>query len=661
MLGHNILKKVLNLPLRTKFILSFFLVISCGGIIILILGTRLEHRTIFSLAQAKVRHDLEAARMVFNEKLKDIHDIVELNTTHEGLQAALRDGNTNRLLPYLDLLRVEFNLDVLTLTDSRGKVVMRTRRPDNLGDDLSKDLLVSRALKGEIASSPQIVSREELMQEGEDLAQQAYLDLLPTPKAAPRLELHEENGMMLKAAAPVYDENRQILGVIYAGILLNRNYEIVDRVKEIVFKGEKYKGREIGTATIFQNDLRISTNVQRATGDRAIGTRVSKEVSQAVLQEGQSWLDRAFVVNDWYISAYEPIKNIEGTIIGILYVGMLEKPYVDLRNTVMTKFSFMAVICLVVLFVIIFFIISGITKPLHSMVFATNRIAQGNLNHRVTVSYHDEIGQLADSFNRMTADLKKANEKLIIWGKTLEKRVEERTLELRDTQDSLIQSEKMASLGKMAAGVAHEINNPLTSILINTHLMLEQTREDSPFHENLRLIADETARCSTIVKGLLEFSRQQPPQKDPSDINELLRRTVKLLENQVAFQNIQIEREFHSDLPPVCIDKGQIKQVIWNLMINAAEAMPNGGTLRIASRFIPQKNQVELVFSDSGIGIPKENLNKLFDPFYTTKNSGTGLGLAVSYGIINQHRGKIDVKSIPGQGSVFSLIFPVSC
>ena len=661
MLGHSIIKKILSLPLRSKFILSFILVIASGGIIILILGTRLEHRTIFSLAQAKVRHDLEAAWMVFNEKLKDIHDIVELNTTHEGLQAALQEGNSDQLQEYLDRVRVEFKLDILTLTDSRGRVVLRTRSPEHVGDDLSGDPLVHRALKGEGVSSPIIVSADELTREGEDLAKQAFLDLLPTPKAAPRLERYEENGMMLKAAAPVLDENRRTLGVLYGGILLNRNYDIVDRVKEIVFKGEKYKGREIGTATIFQNDLRISTNVPRADGGRAIGTRVSKEVSQAVLQEGKPWLDRAFVVDDWYISAYGPIKNLEEKIIGILYVGMLEKPYVDLRNTVMKKFTFMAGICLIALFIIIFFIIAGITKPLQNMVLATNRIAQGNLSHKVSVSYQDEIGQLADSFNRMTGDLKKANDNLIIWGKTLEKRVEERTRELRNTQDSLIQSEKMASLGKMAAGVAHEINNPLTSILINTHLMLEQTPKDSPFHENLRLIADETARCSTIVKGLLEFSRQHPPKKNPSDLTELLHRTIKLLENQVAFQNIRIERRLQSNLAPVCIDKGQIKQVIWNLMINAAEAMPNGGTLTISSRFLPKDNQVEIVFADTGIGIPKENLNKLFDPFYTTKNSGSGLGLAVSYGIIEQHNGKIDVKSIPGQGSIFTLVFPVSC
>ncbi|GAH67729.1 unnamed protein product, partial [marine sediment metagenome] len=268
---------------------------------------------------------------------------------------------------------------------------------------------------------------------------------------------YEENGMVLKAASPLIDEEGTILGVLYGGILLNQNYEIVDRVKEIVYKGEKYKGIETGTATIFQHDLRISTNVKKANGERAIGTRVSKEVNQTVLKEGKPWIHRAFVVNEWYIAAYEPIKNIDGRIIGILYVGMLEKPYIDLRNNVMIKFTGMAILCVVLLLTILFFITSTIIHPIQGVVFATNKIAQGDLDHKVEINFRDEIGQLAQSFNQMTENLKKANEKLIKWGKTLEKRVEERTKELREMQDYLIQSEKLASLGKMSAGVAHEI------------------------------------------------------------------------------------------------------------------------------------------------------------------------------------------------------------
>ena len=654
------LEKFLNLPLRAKFILSFLVVISLGGIVSLIFGTRLEHKTIFSLAQAKVKHDLASAWMVYHEKLNDVRDIVRLNSTHESIQKAIKRNEKEILKKYLGRVTKEFNLDMLTLTDTQGKVILRSTQPEIMGDDQLNDPLVIRALKGETVAATQIIPREELLKEGKDLVARAYLKLIPTPKAVPRTEDYEENGMMLKAASPLIDEEGTMLGVLYGGILLNQNYEIVDRVKEIVYKGEKYKGIETGTATIFQHDLRISTNVKKANGERAIGTRVSKEVNQAVLKEGKPWIHRAFVVNDWYIAAYEPIKNIDGRIIGILYVGMLEKPYIDLRNNVMIKFTGMAILCVVFLLTILFFITSTIIHPIQGVVFATNKIAQGDLDHKVEINFRDEIGQLAQSFNQMTENLKKANEKLIKWGKTLEKRVEERTKELREMQDYLIQSEKLASLGKMSAGVAHEINNPLTSILINTHLMLEKLEKNHAFHEYLSLIADETTRCTNIVKGLLEFSRQSPPQKAYTDINEIINRTLQLLENQTSFQNISIIKKLNQNLPQIRVDKDKVEQVFWNLMINASEAMPGGGTLNISSQFSTDKKYIEIEFIDTGKGIPKVNINKLFDPFFSTKSSGTGLGLAVSYGIIEQHQGKIEVKSELGQGSVFTISLPIT-
>jgi len=653
------LRTFLNLPLRVKFILSFLFVISLGGILTLTLGTRLEHNTILSLDQAKVRHDLASAWMVYNEKLNDIRDIILLNSHRESLQKAIKQKQKRILFKYLKRVREEFNLDILTLTDAQGKVLLRTTQSEILGDDQSNDPLVKRALKRELAAGTQIIPRQELLKEGKELAQHAYLKIVPTPKAAPRYEDFEEKGMLLKAAAPLIDENGELLGVLYGGILLNRNYEIVDRVKEIVYKGEKYKGKEIGTATIFQYDLRISTNVKEANGERAIGTRVSKEVNQAVLKEGKPWIARAFVVNDWYISAYEPIKDIEGKIIGILYVGMLEKPYIDLRNRVMATFAAMAIGCIILLLLILFFITSSIINPLKNMVLAANRIAQGNLNQKVNMAFQDELGQLAQAFNQMTENLKKANEKLVQWGKTLEKRVEERTRELKEMQSHLIQSEKLASLGKLAAAIAHEINNPLTSILINTHLMLEKTEKNNTFYENLSLIADETSRCSGIVKGLLEFSRQNPPQMSYADINEITEHTIKILENQVAFQNIKIIKKLSADLPQIKLDKDKIKQIIWNFMINASEVMPEGGVLIITSQLSEDKKYIQISFEDNGVGIPKENINKIFDPFFTTKSGGTGLGLAVSYGIIQQHQGKIEVKSDPGYGSVFTVYLPV--
>jgi len=653
------IRSFLNLPLRRKLILSFLAVIGIGGVATLSVGTRLEHRTIFSLAQAKVRHDLSSAWMVYHDKLSSIQNIIRMSAGREFVERALISGKQSAWKGTLSDIRREFNLDVLTLTDARGIVVFRAQQPDSFGDDQSGDPLVKRALGKETAAGTQTVDRATLLKEGRDLADRAFFRFIPTPKAAERPEDQEENGMMLNAASPVVDKEGALLGVLYGGILLNRNYEIVDLVKEMVFKGEKYKGKEIGTVTIFQGDLRISTNVMDDTGNRAVGTRVSREVNETVLRQGKPWVGRAFVVSHWYISAYEPIKDANHNVIGMLYVGMLEKPYIDLRNNVMLTFTGIAVLFMAFLLALLSLFTSTIIKPLRSMVAATNKIARGDLSHRVEIDFRDEIGQLAHSFNLMTEDLKTANENLVQWGKTLEKRVEERTRELREMQGYLIQSEKLASLGKMAAGVAHEINNPLTSILINAHLMLEKGDLKNEYQENLTLIAEETSRCAQIVKGLLEFARQTPSRMTWADINELIDRTTQLLEKQAAVRNINIVKDLNRSLPFLELDKNKIQQVFWNLMLNACEAMPSGGVLTIRSRLGSDGRDVEIVFADTGVGIPQENIHKLFDPFFTTKSSGTGLGLAVTYGIIHRHGGTIDVKSEVGQGAIFTVTIPL--
>ena len=648
-----------DLPLRYKFILGFLAVIGFGGIVSLFVGTRLEHQTVFSLAQAKVRHDLASAWTVYNERLNDVRDIVRLNVSRETIQWALLRKQRDVLDRILGYVSREFQLDLLTLTDAQGRVVFRARQPGNFGDDRSADPLVKRALRRELAVGTQIFSRDDLLKESPDLAERAYFEFVPTPMAAERPENHEENGMMLSAAAPLIDAGGNLLGVLYGGILLNRNYDIVDRVKDIVYKGEKYKGKDIGTATIFQGDLRIATNVMDEKGNRAVGTRVSREVNQAVLREGRPWVDRAFVVTHWYLTAYEPIKNVDGGTIGMLYVGMLERPYIDVQNRVMRTFTVLALVCTIILLGLLSFFATTVTRPLRAMVTATDKIARGDLDHRLEIDYQDEIGQLARSFNRMTEDLKNANDNLTQWGKMLEKRVEERPRELRETQGYLIQSEKLASLGKMAAGVAHEINNPLTSILINAHLMLERGKFSEDLTENLTLIAEETSRCAQIVRGLLEFARQTPSQKGLADINEVAERTAQLLDKQASVRNIKILKDLDPALPPLKLDKNKIQQVFWNLMLNACEAMLEGGTLTVRSRLGPDRRHVEVAFADTGVGIPRENLHKLFDPFFTTKSSGTGLGLAVTYGIVQQHGGTIAVSSEVGRGSVFTLSFPL--
>jgi two-component system NtrC family sensor kinase len=654
-------QRFLDLPLRRKLVWSFLVVILFGGALLLVIGTRIEHRTIISLAEDKVRHDLASAWTVYQERSLSLRDTVRLSALQEHLRTALQRSSFGDAAVKLDALRREFGLDTLSLADAAGRVVLRSRRPQGpVGDDVSGDPFVARALRGEAASGTRLAGRDELQREGDDLAERARFQFVPTPMAAARPEDHEERGMMLVAAAPVQGESGEVLGVLYGGLLFNRNYDLVDRVKEIVFKGEQYQNQDIGTATVFLGDLRIATNVLDRAGQRAVGTRVSREVKEAVLDRGETYVGRAFVVTAWYITAYRPIPDDAGRTIGMLYVGMLERPYIDLRNRVMATFAGIAGLCSLLLLGLLAVVAGRITRPLAVMVEATGKIAQGDLRHRVALEGRDEIGRLAGAFNRMTDELSRAHEDLTQWGRTLERRVEERTRQLRETQDQLVVSEKLASLGKIAAGVAHEINNPLTSILLNTHLLLERPGVDAGQAETLGLIADETSRCATIVRGLLEFARQTPSQAAPTDINEIVERTLLLLEKQASVRNIGIEKALDRALPAIEVDRNKIQQVFSNLAINACEAMPSGGTLTVGSRLSRDGTHIEIRFDDTGVGIAKENIPRLFDPFFTTKSFGTGLGLSVSYGIIRQRGGTILVESEVGKGTVFTVRIPLA-
>jgi len=640
--------------------LSFLLVIIIGGFFTLITGSRIIRTTLISQAQAKVRHDLSSAWMVFSTELNDIKVIVSLTAARESLWEAVQKRQNDTLLRYLSRVRTENGLDILTLADAQGVVLVRTRNPEMAGDDESSDEIVRQVLLKNTVASPQLLSRDELLKEGRDLADKAVLEFIPTPKAAPRAENRETMGMVLKAGAPVMDETGVLLGILYGGILLNRNYDIVDNIKDLVFKGEKYKGRETGTATVFQNDLRISTNVKNEKGKRAIGTLVSEEVKKAVLEEGRPWIARAFVVTDWYVTAYEPIKNIENKIIGMLYVGMLEKPYKDAADRVLLTFTLIAALFILFFLAILNFSTTQIIRPLQRMARATKEIAKGDLTHKVDVHSRDEIGTLADAFNQMTDHLREANQALVDWGMTLENKVEERTKELVEIQTHLVQSEKLASIGKLAAGIAHEINNPLGGILIYSCLILEETDKNSPQYENLKKIVKETTRCKDIVKGLLDFARPKEPEMGMVDINELLDKSLTLMERQALFQNIVIRKYYDPGLPKTFADGAQLQQVFINIILNAAEAMNGNGVLTLKTSISKSQDTISVEFADTGHGIREEDRLRIFEPFFSTKEvgKGTGLGLAISYGIIQKHKGEIEVRSKVGHGATFTVKLP---
>ncbi|MBN2312927.1 MAG: cache domain-containing protein, partial [Sedimentisphaerales bacterium] len=572
--------------LRIKLVTCFLAVILICGLVATLVGTQFIGTGIIRQAQDKVRNDLNSARVIYRQEIEDLQDTVRLTALRFFIKEALLKNDVGTLIEELGKIRKEEVLDILTLTDHQGRVLVRLRNLSHSGDSQRQDDLVSRVLStGKAVAATVIVPEEELLKEGADLAAQARIEFIPTPKAKPTQETKQTAGMMMKAAAPIHGYDGKLLGVLYAGNLLNRNDKIVDKVKDTVYQAIKYEGKDIGTATIFQDDLRISTNVRKEDGTRAIGTRISEEVYEQVLIRGQPWIHRAFVVNNWYIAAYEPIWDIKGGIIGILYVGILEQKFIDMRNRATAMFLGIAGAGMIIALIVSNFLAKSMLQPIKQLILASHQWAEGNLDYRVEAAQNDEITELTDTFNMMASSLKERDERL-----------------KECAHQQIMKSERLATLGQLAAGVAHEINNPLGAILMYSHLSLEETPEDDFRHQNLKKVVGEATRCKNIVRGLLDFARQSEPNVEEADTNDILKRTLTLLRNQALFQNIKITTEFSPDLPKAMMDSGQIQQVFANIILNAAEAIDGEGELTIKTRTANGDGFIEIEFTDTGCG-----------------------------------------------------------
>lgn len=309
-----------------------------------------------------------------------------------------------------------------------------------------------------------------------------------------------------------------------------------------------------------------------------------------------------------------------------------------------------------------FFTLHLVNRPVNELLRHTARLANGQLDCELTPTSSDELGELMCAFQRMTNNLREARNDLKEWGHTLEQKVEERSEELQRMQMQLVHTEKLASLGELVAGIAHEINNPLSGILIFSSLVAKDKRLDPALRVDIETISGEAQRCAGIVKGLLEFARDYQPEMITCDINQVLIDSLRLVECQSVFQNVTIVRQLGNNLPEIMADQNQLKQVFINIFINAGQAMQDlkQAILEITtSANDTLDGGVVVRISDSGGGVPEEQLCKLFDPFFTTKGTGgTGLGLSVSYGIIQAHGGTITAQSTLEVGTTFIISLP---
>ncbi|MFH1464372.1 MAG: cache domain-containing protein [Pseudomonadota bacterium] len=627
-----------------RLTLSFVTILLVANAVLSVAFVNYLQQVLIGQVQESVRLNLNSAREIYQHQIEGISMTLagavlqnRIVSVVDGSGAACDDERLRRLMAAGDL-------DILALLDRDARVVCVANAAVPEGLLLEDELVVGQTLgTGKAAGGTSILSGALLAAFDPALAARASIDLVATPAALPTATERSTDGMLVEAAVPVLTDGGEQVGVLWGANLLNRRTEVVDAVREEVFQNRRDRGKDIGTATIFQRDLRIATNVATDEGERAIGTRMSAEVAQRVLEEGGVWADRAFVVNDWYLTAYEPIRDPQGDVIGALYVGVLEAPYQ--RQRLLLALVFLAFVACTTLasLALLVYATRQVLHPIGRVVAMSQRVVQGDLTARVGLEAPGELGQLCRAVDEMAEAVRKREERLV-----------------QLTQAQLYQSEKLASIGRLAAGIAHEINNPLTGVLTFAHLLREKPHLTEEDLADLEVICKETARVRDIVRGLLDFARESPSHRLAVDLNQLVQETIRLLRTQKVFRGLRIELRLDPDLPSLHADPNQLKQVLLNLTLNACEAMSGGGVLAVETRVAG--GHAELSVQDTGCGIPAENMDKLFDPFFTTKpvGKGTGLGLSVTYGIVQAHGGLIKVLSRPGEGSTFTVELPLA-
>jgi two-component system NtrC family sensor kinase len=560
------------------------------------------------------------------------------------------------LTQLLQTYKSEFGLDFLTYLP----------RPEAA---LSRWPVVTRVLQGGSDSAIDIFSAADLTAINTDLTQRAQIPLIETKAAVPTSRSVEDRGMVVHTAAhvdvPGFD------GVLVGGTLLNRNLDFIDTINDLVYRSTDSQDARQGTATLFLEDVRVSTNVRLFEDVRALGTRVSAAVRGAVLDDGHTWLDRAFVVNDWYISGYLPITDSFGARVGMLYVGFLEAPFQAAKQS--AYWSIFAAFLVVVLLSVPLFLrmARGIFSPLEKMTKTMQQVEAGDLEARIgAVGTRDEIGLVAFHLDSLLDQVRDRDRALRDWAEELNIRVDQRTEELsaankklETTFQQLVTAEKLASIGEITAGVAHEINNPVAVIQGNVDVMREVLGEQGVgVKTEFDLIDKQVHRITAIVGRLLQFARpgEFGGTPDAVALDGVLEDCLVLVGYGISHSKITVIRDYQP-APMARIDHGEIQQVVINLIVNALQAMKDKGTLklRVFAQSRDARAGVTLEVEDSGIGIPAEIIDAVFDPFFTTKpGEGSGLGLSISQTLVQRAGGLISVRNGPDGGTVFSIWLP---
>jgi two-component system, NtrC family, sensor kinase len=644
-------------PIRRKLqamvLLPLVVVLPLLGVILLLWGNVALDRLLIT----KVRADLAVAHGYFERVLTEVAASTGAIADSHALHQALAGWSPGQvppasLRPLLARFKEREGLDFINLRGPEGELLVADFEGAGPTSPLGADL----------RDSPRVLASIEVLPPSEQgllapaLRQRIAVPLVSTMNAQPTARTHEDRAMVLRAGAPVRDAGGRVMARLQAGVLLNRNLPFIDHINDIVYPEGSLPFGSVGTATLFLEDVRISTNVRLfrdAAGgadSRAIGTRVSQAVREAVLVHGQTWLDRAFVVSDWYVSAYEPLRNSAGQRVGMLYVGYLERPFIWLKYGVLAGIGAVFFAVMIIAAVAAARWARGIFRPLEQMADTMARVESGALEARVGPlgegGRRDEIGTLAGHLDHLLDTIDEKTRALQRWNSELDAKVAERTRALEAAQQQLVRTEKMAAVGQLTASIAHEVNNPIAVIQGNLDLVRELL---GPVAERigpeLKLVDQQIERMRLIVTQLLQFARptEYAGYVDTVAPASALDDCLVLTGHLLARTRITVQRA-DGATRLAGINRQELQQVLVNLVVNAIHAMPEGGTLMLRSGDWQAPDGapgVLIEVADTGPGLPEDLVGVLFQPFVTRKKDGTGLGLWISRSIVERYGGAL--------------------
>ncbi len=627
--------------LRTKLFQAFAALVVLFGMLSGFLGIRMLNQRLIEEAQTRVRLDLSSASSICDSKMREIETVIRLAASTEAVVTMCNGRNWSDadLLNRLERIRVGFGLDYLDVIAPDGQVVMRTTEPHATGDYQTSDPLVGSAIKGESVTCISVLSRAELDKEGEGLADRAFMEIEDTPGARRSMKRDEARGMVMASAVPVR-QGPNVIGVIHGGILINRNFDLVDHICDVVFKGEEHAGVPIGTATIFLDDCRIATTVRLGNDNRALGTRVSKQVADRVLDNGQSWVGNADVVGKECITAYEPIRDANRNVIGILYVGILKKPFDDIARSVMFRYLFVSMFVLLVALFLAFIIAGRLAQPIHRLVEASKKMCNGEKPVPVpTVNSCRETDLLVCAFNEMTRTLAEREHKL---------------MELNHSY--------METLGF----VSHELKGPVATIMNYIYLLREQ-KLGALNEKQLKTVCTIDTCGNHIVEMIrhylnlsrIENGEFQLVKTKVKVLEDIVTPVLDAFETDIEAKKMRVTNDINGQIM-LLADMNMTREVFENLVHNAIKYGKDNGALTLSAR--PAAEFVEFSVKNEGDGIPQDKMDKLFQKFSRVngenRQKGTGLGLFITKHIVEAHGGRVGVSSKAGEWVEFVFSFP---